>query len=162
MFPQGSSGIFHFMHHLQLLTVNSRTSVHTLNRKWQHSCFRCFLKFLPPFHYLEHIFPSSPMQSQEHTFSLTDSEVGGEMNNRDTHTALLSCVWLSATPWTIHRQAPLSVGFPRQEYWSGFPFPSPGDPPNPGTEPSVFPALQADSLLLSHKGSPIVSSERAF
>ena len=42
----------------------------------------------------------------------------------------------SATPWTVAHQAPLSTGFPRQEYWSGLPFPSPGDLPNPGIEPS--------------------------
>ena len=53
-----------------------------------------------------------------------------------------------ATPWTVAHPAPLSMGFPRQEYWSGLPFPSPGDHPNPGTEPRS-PALQADSLLLS-------------
>ena len=45
------------------------------------------------------------------------------------------------------------TGFPRQEYWSGFPFPSPGDLPDPGIEPK-FPALQVDSLLLSHQGNP--------
>ena len=49
------------------------------------------------------------------------------------------------TPWTIVHQAPLSVGFSKQEYWSGLPFPSPGDLPDPGIEP-VSPALQADSL----------------
>ena len=47
----------------------------------------------------------------------------------------LSRVWLFATPWTVARQVPLSIGFPRQEYWSGLPFPSPGDFPNPGLEP---------------------------
>ena len=41
---------------------------------------------------------------------------------------------LFATPWTVARQAPLPMGFPRQEYWSGLPFPSPGDPPNLGIE----------------------------
>ena len=50
------------------------------------------------------------------------------------------------TPWTVTCQAPLSLGFSRQEYWSGLPFPSPGDLPNPGIE-SRSPALQADSLL---------------
>ena len=44
----------------------------------------------------------------------------------------LSCVQLLETPWTVAHQAPLSMGFLRQEYWSGLPFPSPGDPPNPG------------------------------
>ena len=49
------------------------------------------------------------------------------------------------TPCTVARQAPLSMGFSRQGYWSGLPFPSPGDLPNPGIEPRS-PALQADSL----------------
>ena len=58
-----------------------------------------------------------------------------------------------ATPWTIARQAPLFMRFPRQEYWSGLPFRSPGDLPNPGIEP-VSPALLVDSLPLSLQGSP--------
>ena len=56
-----------------------------------------------------------------------------------------SCPTL-ATPWTVACRAPLSMGFSRQEYWSGLPFPSPGDLPDPGIEPRS-PALQADSLL---------------
>ena len=55
-----------------------------------------------------------------------------------------SCLTL-APPWTVACQAPLSMGFSRQEYWSELPFPSPGDLPNPGIEPGS-PALQADSL----------------
>ena len=51
-----------------------------------------------------------------------------------------------ATSWTVACQAPLSMGFPRQEYWSGLPFPSPGDLPDPAIEPGS-PALQANSLL---------------
>ena len=58
-----------------------------------------------------------------------------------------------ATPWTIALQVPLSVGFSRQEYWSGLPFPSPGDLPNPGIEPGS-PALQADSLPTELQGKP--------
>ena len=56
------------------------------------------------------------------------------------------------TPWTVARQAPPSMGFTRQEYWSGGPFPSPGDLPDPGIEPGSpgiepgSPALQADAL----------------
>ena len=57
----------------------------------------------------------------------------------------LSHVWLFVTPWTVAYQAPQSMEFSRQEYWSGVPFPSPGDLPNPGIEP-VSPALQADAL----------------
>ena len=59
------------------------------------------------------------------------------------------------TPWTVACQSPLSMGFSRQEYWSGSPYPPPGDLPNPGIEPvSLMSPLQADSLLLNHQGSP--------
>ena len=58
---------------------------------------------------------------------------------------LLSPVCLFATPWTVAYQALLSMGFSRQESWSGLPFPSPGDLPDPGIEPGS-PALQADAL----------------
>ena len=58
---------------------------------------------------------------------------------------LLSHVRLFATPWTVAYQAPPSMGFSRQEYWSRLPFPSPGDLPNPGIEPRS-PALLADAL----------------
>ena len=58
---------------------------------------------------------------------------------------LLSHVRLFATPWTVAYQALLSMGFSRQEYWSGLPFPSPGDLPNPGIAPES-PALQTDTL----------------
>ena len=61
-------------------------------------------------------------------------------------------IQLLRLPWTIARQVPLSMSFPRQEYCSGQPFPSPGDFPNLGTEP-VSSTLQVDSLLLSHQGS---------
>ena len=49
---------------------------------------------------------------------------------------LLSCVQLFTTPGTVARQAPPSLGFSQQEHWSGLPFPSPGDLPDPGIEPS--------------------------
>ena len=58
---------------------------------------------------------------------------------------LLSHVRLFATPWTVAYQAPQFMEFSRQEYWSGLPFPSPGDLPDPGIEPGS-PALQADAL----------------
>ena len=56
----------------------------------------------------------------------------------------------SATPWTVACQAPLSMGFSRQEYWSSLPFPSPGDPQNPGIKYTSS-DWQADSLPLSHQ-----------
>ena len=59
-----------------------------------------------------------------------------------------------ATPWSVAQQALPSMGFFRQGYWNGWPFPTPGDLPNLGVEP-VSLALQGDSLLLSHQGSPM-------
>ena len=67
----------------------------------------------------------------------------------------LSCVQLFATPLTIAHQAPPSMEFSRQEYWSGLPFPSPGDPPDPGIEPRS-PTLQADALPSEPPGKPSV------
>ena len=77
-----------------------------------------------------HIFPTKESQSVSHTV-VSDS----------------------AIPWTVAHQAPPSTGFSRQEYWSGLPFPYPGDLSNSGIEPRP-PTLQADSLLLSCQGSP--------
>ena len=71
---------------------------------------------------------------------------------------MLSCfsrVQLFATLWTVACQAPLSIGFSRHEHWSGLPCPPPGDLPDPGIKP-VSPALQDDSLLLSHRESPCI------
>ena len=64
-----------------------------------------------------------------------------------------SRVRLFATPWTVAYQAPPSMGFSRQEYWSGLPFPSPGDLPDPGIEPGS-PALEADALTSEPPGKP--------
>ena len=72
----------------------------------------------------------------------------------------LSCVRLFATPWTVAYQAPPSMGFSRQECWSGLPFPSPGDLPNPGIERGS-PALQADALP-SEPSSAITTSNLDF
>ena len=56
-------------------------------------------------------------------------------------------------PWTVAHQVPPSMGFSRQEYWSGLPFPSPGDLPNPGIKPRS-PTLQADALTSAPPGKP--------
>ena len=64
-----------------------------------------------------------------------------------------SCVQLFAILWAVAHQAPLSMGFSRQEYWSGLPFPSPGDLPDPEIEPRS-PTLQADSLPTEPQGKP--------
>ena len=62
-----------------------------------------------------------------------------------------SCVQLFATPWTIAHQAPLTLGFSRQEYWSGLPRPPPGDLPNTRTEPAPLPTpAQADRFFTTN------------
>ena len=66
---------------------------------------------------------------------------------------LLSRVRLFVTLWTVAHQASPAVGFSRQEYWSGLPFPSPGDLPDPGIKPRV-PALEADALTSEPPGKP--------
>ena len=68
---------------------------------------------------------------------------------------VLSCIQLFATPWTIACQAPLSLEFSKQEYWSGLPFPSPGDLPDPGIKPGS-PVLQRDCLPSNLPGKPQV------
>ena len=65
----------------------------------------------------------------------------------------LSHVQLFGTPWTVAHQAPLFMGFSRQEYWSGLPFPYPGDLPDPGIEP-MSSTLQADALTSESPGKP--------
>ena len=66
-----------------------------------------------------------------------------------------------ATPWTVASQGPLSMGFSRQEYWSGFQCPPPGDLPNPGMEPGS-PTMQVDSLLSEPSGKPYESKVMHF
>ena len=67
-----------------------------------------------------------------------------------------SCVQLCVTPWTVAHPVLLSMGFSRQEYWSGLPCPLPGDLPNPGIEPRS-PVLQVDSLPAEPPGKPSVN-----
>ena len=73
----------------------------------------------------------------------------------------LSCVRLFSSPWTVAYQAPPSMGFSRQECWSGLPFPSPGDLPDPGIEPGS-PALQADTSPSEPPGKPKTRKEAPF
>ena len=76
---------------------------------------------------------------------------------------VFSHLQLFGTPWTVACQAPPSMGFPRQGYWSGLPFPPPGGLPDPGIEPRcpASHALQADSLPLRHQGSQRLSTKSA-
>ena len=84
--------------------------------------------------------------------------VGQQMDGLRCGVCLLSHfgqVRLFETLWTVAHEAPLSMGFSRQEYWTGLSCPPPGDLPDPGIEPAspAAPAMQADSLPLSHLGS---------
>ena len=89
-----------------------------------------------------------------------------EMEEEATCTYVCVCVCVcvsrsfvsdSVTSWTIDGHAPLSVEFSRQEHWSGYPFPSPGDLPDPGIDPRS-PALQADSFLSEPAGKPLLQA----
>ena len=77
------------------------------------------------------------------------------LNDLYSFSRLLSHVQLFVTSWTVAHQAPLSMGFSRQEHWSGLPFPSPGDLPNPGIEPR-YPALQAGSFPSESSEKPSI------
>ena len=108
------------------------------------SCFSCLVA------------PSCPALCNPMDCSLSGSSVYGISQARIQErkkVKSLSRVQFFATPWTVAYQAPLSMGFSRQEYWNGLPFPSPGDLPDPGIEPG-FPPLQADTLLSEPQGSP--------
>ena len=103
-------------------------------------------------------------------FSLWMTRLGvGEHHPLGRSSCFISSLWNSlflfghsvvsysfAAPWSLARQAPLSMGFPGQEYWSGLPFPSLRDLPNPGIETASpnSPAFQADSLLLNQLRNP--------
>ena len=86
-------------------------------------------------------------------FARVDGFGRGEGGWQEVEMAHGSDIHLFVTPWTVVRQAPQSMGFPRQEYWSGLSFPSPGDLPDPGIKPFFLP-WQEDYLPLSHQGSP--------
>ena len=72
------------------------------------------------------------------------------------HASSLSHVRLLVTPWPVAHQAPLSMGFPRQEYWSGLPFSTPGDVPDPGIKLAspIPPALAGTSFTTASSGKP--------
>ena len=88
---------------------------------------------------------------REHGTELIRSEVSESERKKEKEVKSLSRVWLFATPWTVAYQASPSMGFSRQEYWSGLPFPSPGDLPDPGIEPGSL-ALEEDALTSEPPG----------
>ena len=93
--------------------------------------------------------PSSMTRNRTHTPCIGRQS----LNHWKVKVKSLSRSQLFTTPWTAAYQAPPSMEFSRQEYWSGLPFPSPGDLPNPGIKPGS-PALQADALPSEPPGKP--------
>ena len=91
---------------------------------------------------------SHPYVTTGKTIALTRQTFVGKVKVK---VKLHSRVQLFETPWTVAHQAPLSIAFSRQKYWSGLPFPSPGDLPDPGIEPRS-PTLQADALTSEPPG----------
>ena len=81
------------------------------------------------------------------------------IRDREKCVCVLSRIQPFATPWTVTLQAPLSMGFSQQEYWSGLPFPPPGDLPNPGIEPAllVSPTLAGEFFTTEPPGKPDIS-----
>ena len=94
------------------------------------------LKEINPDYSLERLMLKLKLQYFGHLMGRTDLLKKTQFSSVQS----LSCVRLFATPWTVAYQAPPSIGFSRQEYWSGLPFPSPGDLPDPGIKPGS-PAL---------------------
>ena len=92
-------------------------------------------------------------QSPGYTTSWVTNQTSVYLRKLKVKVKLLSRVRLFVTPWTVAQKAPLYMGFFRQEYWSGLPFPSPGDLLDPGIEPRS-PALQADVLTSEPPGKP--------
>ena len=80
----------------------------------------------------------------------------GDVSLWESESEVAQSVQFFATPWTIAHQAPPSMGFSRQEGWSGLPCPSPGDLPNPGIEPGS-PTCRQFLYQLSHQGSPVLT-----
>ena len=93
-------------------------------------------------------------QSPGYTTSWVTNQTSVYLRKLKVKVKLLSRVRLFVTLWTVAYQASPSLGFSRQEYWSGLPFPSPGHLPHPGIEPQ-FPTLEADALTSEPPGKPL-------
>ena len=100
-------------------------------------------------------FPSKKEQESHRSYVTFLRPHGRWLDLHSSEMKLLSHVGLLVIPWTVAYQAPPSMGFSRQEYWSGVPFPSPGDLPDPGIEPG-FPALETDALTSEPPEKPYI------
>ena len=118
-----------------------------LAESWYQARFFVFFTFNYPMLFLGILIRQTPRECS--TWSFKYIHIWSEVK-------LLSCVRLFATPWTVACQTPPFMEFSRQGYWSGLPFPSPGDLPHPEIEPRP-PALQADSLRCEPLGKPYIN-----
>ena len=136
------------------LVLKQVSNVCTLH--WEHSLNHWMAREVPGDNFLGRIFPKGRVRQKETSTKpvpprnrVSPGDRGGWESKlgevKWSEVKSLSRVQLFAIPWTVAYQAPPSLGFSRQEYWSGLPFPSPGDLPNPGIEPGS-PVLQADTL----------------
>ena len=121
-----------------------------------HSALNCplatgFLKVCPVLNCFSITYPRTFVKGRRPLQAIRPCDFGVPL------AVLCSVASDSATPWTVALQALLSMGFPRQEYWSGLPFPSPGDLPDPGIEP-VSPALAGGLFTTEPPRKPIAST----
>ena len=115
---------------------------------WYFSVWKYFF-LLDKFRAFPYIFLFLPILGKDFFYTLKYDK--SLLRDEAVNACMLNHVWVLVALWTVARQAPLSMGFSRQEYPNGLPFPSPEDLPNPGTEPMSLaaPALQAVCLPLS-------------
>ena len=129
-----------------LKKVNTNPS-QTLLKKWRGGST---LKFILEASIILMSKPEKDTTRKENYRLISLSNIDAEVKWSEVKS--FSRVWLFVTPWTVARQAPPPMGFSRQEYRSGLPFPSPGDLPDPGIEPTS-PALQVDALTSEPPGN---------
>ena len=131
-------------------------------KKSVSSCFpmnnSTYSESLLSFGFLEHFCCCCSSFSHKLHYLISSNSPSYLLHKIFNNVKLLSRVRLFVIPWTVVHQVPLSMGFSRQEYWSGLPFPSPGDLPDPGIEPRS-PALQADALPSELPGKPNANNE---
>ena len=165
LFPYsaGFTTLHRSVYHLTCL-ASSPWGMHIFRPAWRltflvHACIGVFFYWHIVFWFPPHVTVSHPYSVLNPLLFSLQTLSSAVMLCR---AYVLSCVRLFVTLWTVARQALLSVGFSRQEYWSRLPFPSPGDLPDPGIEPPspVSPALQVNFIPAEPPGSSWCNSNK--